>query len=384
MTDCQVNATMSQYKIPSLPLPYDLETKAVLKQVNLANKKLAELKGVAQTIPNEVILLSTLTLQEAKDSSAVENIVTTQDDLYKADLDLKQSIISASAKEVLNYREAIIHGFNIVREHRMLTTNNIKDIQAYLEHNSAGFRSVPGTTLMRNDGTVVYTPPEPDMINAQMENLESFINDDSLSDQDPLIKMAIIHHQFESIHPFYDGNGRTGRIINILYLVISGLLDLPILYLSRYITHNKGEYYRLIQAIRDAGENNAKQWEDWILFMLKGVEKTAEETIRLVKGIGELMNKYKNILRPIFGNRYKHELLNNLFFHPYTKIEFVERDMMVLRKTATKYLNMIVNTGLLHKVKIGKTNYYINTALVELFINRAKVIDDIETIESVL
>lgn len=374
---------MSQYKIPSLPLPYDLETKAVLKQVNLANKKLAELKGVAQTIPNEVILLSTLTLQEAKDSSAVENIVTTQDDLYKADLDLKQSIISASAKEVLNYREAIIHGFNIVREHRMLTNNHIKDIQAYLEHNSAGFRSVPGTTLRRNDGTVVYTPQEPDMINAQMENLESFINDDSLSDQDPLIKMAIIHHQFESIHPFYDGNGRTGRIINILYLVITGLLDLPILYLSRYITHNKIEYYRLIQAIRDAGENNAKQWEDWVLFMLKGVEKTAEETIRLVKGIGDLMNKYKNILRPVFGNRYKHELLNNLFFHPYTKIEFVERDMMVLRKTATKYLNMIVNTGLLHKVKIGKTNYYINTALVELFINRAKAIADIETIESV-
>lgn len=367
----------------TLPLPYDLETKAVLKQVNLANKKLAELKGVAQTIPNEVILLSTLTLQEAKDSSAVENIVTTQDDLYKADLDLKQSIISASAKEVLNYREAIIHGFNIVREHRMLTNNHIKDIQAYLEHNSAGFRSVPGTTLRRNDGTVVYTPPEPDMINAQMENLESFINDDSLSDQDPLIKMAIIHHQFESIHPFYDGNGRTGRIINILYLVITGLLDLPILYLSRYITHNKIEYYRLIQAIRDAGENNAKQWEDWVLFMLKGVEKTAEETIRLVKGIGDLMNKYKNILRPVFGNRYKHELLNNLFFHPYTKIEFVERDMMVLRKTATKYLNMIVNTGLLHKVKIGKTNYYINTALVELFINRAKAIADIETIESV-
>ena len=221
---------------------------------------------MAQTIPNEVILLSTLTLQEAKDSSAVENIVTTQDDLYKADLDLKQSIISASAKEVLNYREAIIHGFNIVREHRMLTTNNIKDIQAYLEHNSAGFRSVPGTT------TVVYTPPEPDMINAQMENLESFINDDSLSDQDPLIKMAIIHHQFESIHPFYDGNGRTGRIINILYLVISGLLDLPILYLSRYITHNKGEYYRLIQAIRDAGENNAKQWEDWILFNVSSMK----------------------------------------------------------------------------------------------------------------
>ena len=375
--------SMTHYTIPSLPLPYDLETKAILKQVNRANKKLAELKGVAHTIPNEVILLSTLTLQEAKDSSAVENIVTTQDDLYKADLDLKQSVISASAKEVLNYREAILHGFNIVREHKMLTNNHIKEIQTYLEHNSAGFRSVPGTTLKRNDGTIVYTPPEPREINALMTNLEAFINDNAISDVDPLVKMAIIHHQFESIHPFYDGNGRTGRIINVLYLVISDLLDLPILYLSRYITHNKGEYYRLIQAIRDASGDNSKEWESWILFMLKGVEETAEETIRLVKGIGELMNRYKNILRPLFGSRYKHELLNNLFFHPYTKIEFVERDMMVLRKTAAKYLDMIVDTGLLHKVKIGKTNYYINTALVELFINRAEVVANIDTVESV-
>jgi Fic family protein len=216
-----------------------------------------------------------------------------------------------------------------------------------------------------------------------MSNLESFINDNSLSEVDPLIKMAIIHHQFESIHPFYDGNGRTGRIINVLYLVLSDLLDLPILYLSRYITHNKGEYYRLLQAVRAVEGNNSKEWESWILFMLKGVEETAEETIRLVKGIGELMNKYKIILRPLFGNRYKHELLNNLFFHPYTKIEFVERDMMVLRKTAAKYLDMIVDTGLLHKVKIGKTNYYINTALVQLFINRAEVIASIDTVESV-
>jgi Fic family protein len=374
---------MPVYKIPTLPLPYDLETKAVLKQVNRANKKLAELKGVAHTIPNEGILLSTLTLQEAKDSSAVENIVTTQDDLYKADLDYKQSIINASTKEVLNYREAIIHGFKIVRKSKILTNNHIKEIQTYLEHNSAGFRSVPGTTLKRSDGTVVYTPPEPGKINELMGNLESFINNSSLCEVDPLVKMAIIHHQFESIHPFYDGNGRTGRIINVLYLVISDLLDLPILYLSRYITHHKGDYYRLIQSIRDAGDNNARQWEEWILFMLKGVEETAEETIRLVKGIGELMNKYKTILRPIFGSRYKHELLNNLFFHPYTKIEFVERDMMVLRKTAAKYLDMIVDTGLLHKVKIGKTNYYINTALVELFINRAEVVANVETVESI-
>lgn len=374
---------MTRYNIPHLPLPYDLETKAVLKQVNLANRKLAELKGVAQTIPNEAILLSTLTLQEAMDSSAVENIVTTQDDLYKADLDLKQSAISAASKEVLNYREAIIHGFNIVRGHKILTNNHIKEIQTYLEHNSAGFRSVPGTTLKRNDGTIVYTPPEPSDIDALMSNLEQFINAPSICELDPLVKMAIIHHQFESIHPFYDGNGRTGRIINVLYLVISDLLDLPILYLSRYITHNKGEYYRLIQAVRDAEGDNAAQWEDWILFMLKGVEETAEETIRLVKSIGELMNKYKNILRPLFRNRYKHELLNNLFFHPYTKIEFVERDMMVLRKTATKYLDTIVNVGLLQKVKLGKTNYYINTELMDLFINRAEVVANIDTVESV-
>ncbi len=203
-----------------------------------------------------------------------------------------------------------------------------------------------------------------------MANLELYINDHSLQDIDPLIKMAIIHHQFESIHPFYDGNGRTGRIISILYLITNNLLDLPILYLSRYITHNKGTYYKLIQDIRNAGKDNAEEWEQWILFMLKGVEETANDTIQLIKNINILMSKYKQILRPLFGKLYKHELLNNLFFHPYTKIEFVEKDMMVQRKTATKYLDMIVETGLLEKIKIWKTNYYINTALMDLFINR--------------
>ena len=215
--------------------------------MNKSNKKLAELKGLARTIPNENILVSTLTLQEAKDSSDVENIVTTQDDLYKADLDMKRNVMSASAKEVLNYRAAIQRGFILVREKKVLTINIIKEIQKVLEHNSAGFRSVLGTTLKRSDGEVVYTPPQDlDSINLYMGDLERFINDESLCDCDPLVKMAIIHHQFESIHPFYDGNGRTGRIINVLYLVLSDLLDLPILYLSRYITHNKAEYYRLI------------------------------------------------------------------------------------------------------------------------------------------
>lgn len=373
------------YTIPELPLQYDLETKAVLKQVNQANRKLAELKGVARTIPNEAILISTLTLQEARESSEVENIVTTHDDLYRADLALKKDVVSASTKEVLNYREAIVHGFSIVRKQMMLTNNTIKSIQEKLEHNSAGFRSVPGTALKKNDGEVVYTPPQNhQQILEYMNNLEKFINVSELSDLDPLIKMAIIHHQFESIHPFYDGNGRTGRIINVLYLVMSDMLDLPILYLSRYITRNKGEYYRLIQAIRDNDGNNQKEWEEWILFILKGVEETAEDTIRLVKGIGDLMNKFKNILRPAFGNRYKHELLNNLFFHPYTKIEFVQRDMIVERKTAAKYLEKIVEIGLLKKIKIWNTNYYVNAELVELFMNRAEAVaDSVEVIESV-
>ena len=362
------------YTIPNLPLQYDLETKEILRQVNRANRKLAELKGVAQTIPNERILISSLTLQEAKDSSAVENIVTTQDDLYRAGLDFGYQLINPATKEVLFYREAINEGFRMVRNRNVLTLNDIKHVQQILEQNTAGFRTTPGTQLKRStDGAVIYTPPQDGMaIETYMANLERFINDESLSSLDPLIKMAIIHHQFESIHPFYDGNGRTGRIINILYLVITGLLDLPILYLSRYVTRNKGEYYRLIQAIRDKNNDNAKEWEAWILFMLKGVEITAEDTISLVKNIGDLMAEYKRIIRPAFGGKYNHELLNGLFYHPYTKIGHVESNMQVSRQTASKYLDKIVGLGLLKKEKLGKENYYINTRLRNMFIEFGK------------
>lgn len=376
-----------KYSIPSLPLPYDLETKEVLKQLNRANRKLAELKGVAQTIPNERILISSLTLQEAKDSSEVESIVTTQDDLYRAGLDPSHLFINAATKEVLFYREAINEGFRMVRNKDILTLNDIKHVQEILEQNTAGFRTTPGTQLKReNDGAVIYTPPQDGMaIVRYMSNLEQFINDDHLSQLDPLIKIALIHHQFESIHPFYDGNGRTGRIINILYLVITGLLDLPILYLSRYITHNKGEYYRLIQAIRDKITDNAAEWEAWILFMLKGVEVTAEDTISLVKNIGRLMAEYKNVIRPDFGSKYNHELLNGLFYHPYTKIDHVVANMQVSRQTASKYLDRIVALGLLKKEKMGKENYYINTRLMNLFIEfgQYKATEPAEVIESV-
>lgn len=357
------------YNIPTLPLVFEIETKEILKQLSKSRSALAELKGFARVIPNEAILISTLTLQEAKDSSAVENIVTTHDELYKADLNAKDYIVSASTKEVLNYREAIQIGFSLVRAKGLLTNSVLKQIQERLEGNRAGFRTTSGTTLKDSQGNVVYTPPQDsDTINNLMTNLERFINDEGMADLDPLIKIAIIHHQFESIHPFYDGNGRTGRIMVILYLVANGLLDLPILYLSRYITHNKGDYYRLLQAIRDK-EENIEEWHNWILFILKGIEETSLNTIKMIRAIDGLMREYKGVLRPLFGKQYKHELLNNLFFHPYTKIEFIQRDMQVARNTASKYLDMIVKTGLVEKVKVGKSNYYFNTKLIDLFLN---------------
>ena len=373
--------------IPTLPLPYDLETVAVLKQLNKANKKLAELKGIARTIPNENILISMLALQEARDSSAVENIVTTQDDLYQAGVSDNIRIINPATKEVLRYREAIFEGFEMVRKNKILSNNVIKKVQEKVKQNNAGFLVSPSKALVnQSDGRVIYTPPQDiNEVNEKMSNLEAFINNQELSSLDPLIKMAIIHHQFESIHPFGDGNGRTGRIVNILYLVITDLLDLPILYLSRYITHHKGEYYHLIQAIRDKNTDNAKEWVEWILFILKGVEETAGNTIELVKGISHLMAEYKNVLRPIFDKAYKHELINNLFFHPYTKIEYMQHDMMVQRKTAAKYLDMIVETGLLEKVKKGRENYYINVKLCNLFLNYNEMSEQkTDTIESIV
>lgn len=374
------------YNIPTLPFSFDVETKEILKQLSKSRGALAELKGFARVIPNEEILISTLTLQEAKDSSAVENIVTTHDELYKADLNAKDYIVSASTKEVLNYRKAIQVGFRLVREKGLLTNSVIKQIQELLEGNRAGFRVNAGTTLKDSQNNIIYIPPQDEIeIKDLMSNLELFINDETISDLDPLVKTAIIHHQFESIHPFYDGNGRTGRIIIILYLVANKLLDLPILYLSRYITHNKGEYYRLLQAIRDNKDDNTQNWRNWIMFILKGIEETAQDTIRMIKEIDILMREYKNVLRPLFGKLYKHELLNNLFFHPYTKIEFIERDMQVTRNTASKYLNKIVETGLVEKVKVGKTNYYFNTKLIELFLNHnSNEATSVESIESVL
>lgn len=360
------------YQIPMLPLPYDLETKAVLKQLTQSHRRLAELKGLARTMPNERILVSTLTLQEAKESSEVENIITTQNDVYSADVHEKDSIKNPAVKEVMNYYDAISAGYLMVKDTKSLTTNMIKQIQERLEGNHAGYRSTP-VYLKRADGVIVYTPPQSiDIVELAMNNLESFINNDSISELDPLIKMAIIHHQFESIHPFYDGNGRTGRIVNILYLVAMGLLDYPILYLSRYITRHKGDYYRLIQAVRDREGDNFAEWEKWVLFMLKGIEETASDSIILVKEINQLMAEYKYSLRSSLGKLYSHDLLNNLFSHPYTKVSFLERDLMITNKTASRYLDRIVELGLLNKMKIGRENYYINMPLMNVLSHENK------------
>jgi Fic family protein len=319
---------------------------------------LAELKGVSKSIPNQAILINTLGLQEAKDSSAVENIITTHDDLYKAALKTN-NLTSLEAKEVQNYVEALKIGFQRIKEQKLLTKRIILEIQAILEKNDAGFRKVPGTTLKNSTtGEVIYTPPQTyDAIVGLMDNLENYLNTDDLDPLDPLVKMAIIHYQFETIHPFYDGNGRTGRIINILYLVLQNLLDLPILYLSKFIISNKIEYYDKIQAIRET-----KNYEDWILFLLEGVETTARDTITKIGQIQDLLLKVKHQIRNNY-KFYSQDLLNNLFKHPYTKIEFLEQDLGVSRITAASYLNKLAQDGILQKRKMGVNNYYINLEL---------------------
>lgn len=351
--------------LPLLPLELDLETKIVLKKLPSAHAALAELKGIAATIPSQNILINTLGIQEAKDSSAIENIITTHDEIYKSGLNL-ESFKSLEAKEVQNYLEAMKTGFELCTNTGLITNKTILQIQEILEDNRAGFRKLPGTTLKSTaTGDVIYTPPQgPQEIIKLMTNLEKFINDRTLCDYDPLIKMAIIHYQFESIHPFYDGNGRTGRIINILYLILEKLQTLPILYLSNFIIKNKSEYYRLLQEVRE--KNN---WEEWLLFMIEGVDVTARETISLIVQIRELMKSYKHTLRDKY-KFYNQDLLNNLFKHPYTKIEFIQKDMGVSRLTAANYLNQLAQDKFLTKMKLGTGNYYINEPLFDLLAKR--------------
>lgn len=352
---------MKPWQPTELPLDFDMETKRVLKALPSAHAALAELKGIASTIPDQSILINTLGFQEAKDSSAIENIITTHDALFKSELHF-DGFKSLQAKEVQNYNAALKKGYTLLSKEGILTNRTILLIQQTLEMNHAGFRKLPGTSLKHAlSGEVIYTPPQnPDEIIRLMSNLEMYINNPKIQDYDPLIKMAIIHFQFESIHPFYDGNGRTGRIINILYLILEKLQSVPILYLSNYIIRNKSDYYTHLQKVRDEAS-----WEDWIFFMLKGVEETAKATIALIQAIKVLMLQFKHRLRDHY-KFYSQELLNNLFKHPYTKIEFVVRDLGVSRLTAANYLNKLSEDGLLVKKKLGTGNYYVNDALYQL------------------
>lgn len=350
---------MTDYILKPLPPEINLETTRVLRQAAASHRALAELKGYASIIPNKNILINAVTINEAKDSSEIENIVTTHDELYKAMA--QKTYINAAAKEVVNYRSALWHGYELIRSKQLLTVNMIVEIQQLIENNMAGIRKQAGTVLKNEStGEIVYTPPGSEFeILDLMKNLELYINEDT-DGIDPLIKLAIIHYQFESIHPFYDGNGRTGRIINVLYLVLKELLDSPILYLSKYIIRNKTAYYQLLQEVRTKGK-----WEDWVLYILAGIEETSEETLIMVKGINDEFIKYADDVRISLPKVYSKELIELLFFEFYTKIAFIEKGLGISRKTASTYLADLEKNGFLKSERIGKERIYLNLRLLD-------------------
>ena len=346
--------------IALLPPEADLETKQVLKRLAGAHRALAELKGFADTMPNKNILINAVTINEAKDSSEIENIITTHDELFKA---MSQpNYQNSAAKEVVNYRTALWKGYEAIKNTQILTINMMVEIQMNIEKNRAGIRKLPGTVLKNEaTGELVYTPPIGEQeIMALLSNLESYMNNDH-DEIDPLIKLAVIHHQFESIHPFYDGNGRTGRIINVLYLVLKELLDSPILYLSQYIIQNKTSYYRLLQEVRTKG-----LWEEWILFMLDGIESTAVETLKLIKKINSLVEQTAEDILTALPKIYSRELVDLLFFEFYTKTIYIEKGLRISRKTAVTYLSALEESGFLTSERIGRERIYLNKRLFEV------------------
>ncbi len=345
-------------KLP--PLREKVETIKILRQTNKSTAALSELKGIAKTIPNQAMLINAIVLQEAKDSSEIENIITTQDELYKA-LTSNKTHISLETKEVVNYRKAIFHGYDLAKNQGFLRVNDIVDIQQILVGNAAGIRSTPGTVL-KNDttGEIVYTPPQDK--SEILDLMTNFINHfNKQQDLSPLINLAILHYQFESIHPFYDGNGRTGRILNILYLILNDLIEVPILYLSSYIIANKQEYYRLLNQTNLTGK-----WEEWIMFMLKAVESTSKNTIERISSIKEQLDYTIIQVQKEAPKIYRKELVELLFEQPYSKIEFVVNKLGVERKAASRYLKELESIGVVESQKVGRETLYINRQLIEI------------------
>ncbi len=339
---------------------YNYKTTKILEALNSASRSLAELKGVASSIPNQHILINAITISEAKDSSEIENIVTTHDSIYK--VLTRNGFKDEAAKEVVNYRQAIWRGYEIVKKKGFISTNILVELQSMIEPNKSGIRKIPGTSLINSaTGKVIYTPPQDEKeIRDLLKNLEDYINNEK-NETDPLIKMALIHYQFETIHPFYDGNGRTGRILNILYLILVKLLDSPILYLSNYINKNKNKYYKLLNSFRE--ENN---YEEYIVYILKGIEITSKSTIELIKQIQNEMEKYKLEFKNKLPKIYSDNLLDALFYEVYTRISYIEEKCDVTRQTAATYLNKLTEAKLLEKEKIGRETIYKNTRLIEL------------------
>jgi len=347
--------------LPKLPPKADLETPAVLKKAIRANRELAELKGKAGIIPNQGILINSLILKEAKASSEIENVVTTNDRLYEA-FSAGDKNYDPQTKEVLRYRQALWAGFNQLKE-RPLSTNLFIDIVQTIKRNESGIRNTPGTVIANpNTNKIIYWPPEgEELIRDLLGNLETYIHSDD-DDLDPLIKMAVIHYQFEAIHPFDDGNGRTGRILNILYLVLEKLLTLPVLYMSGYIINRKADYYKLLRKVTEE-----EDWESWILFMLEAIENTARETTSKIEAINNLLEETIEKAKAKLPDRvYSKELIEVLFEQPYCKIKFLVDKGIAQRQTAGDYLNELENIGILESKKSGREKLYLNTALYEL------------------
>lgn len=347
--------------LPLLPPKVDVETKSILKKAIAANRALAELKGLGQTIPNQALLVNSLILQEAQASSEIENIITTSDALFKA-FTANTSRVDPATKEVLRYREALWEGYNALKERPILSTNLFITIVQTIRKNRAGIRNTPGTKLAETaTGEVIYTPPEGEtIIRDKLKNLEDFIHaDDEL---DTLIKLALVHYQFEAIHPFTDGNGSTGRIINILFLILHGLLDLSVLYLSKAIIERKNDYYRLLRQI-----TRKSQWEPWVLYMLASVEETATFTRERILAIRSLMLETMEKARRELPRRvYSKELIELLFHQPYCKIAFLVDAGIASRNIASNYLNELVKINILKKEQIGRETLYLNDKLYDL------------------
>lgn len=349
---------------PLPPANINLETPEILRQLAKASRHLGELNGLCVTLPDSQLLINTIVLQESKDSSAIENIVTTQVELYKAAA--KDESASHAAKEVLNYREALYVSLKkMLAQKNLLLANTIIQIVQTIKQNKAGIRNVPGTALKNAiNGEVIYTPPCcEDVIRDKLKTLEQFINDGGVSFLDPLIKTALIHYQFEAIHPFLDGNGRTGRIVNALYLVQQELLSQPVLYLSSYIVKYKTEYYQLLRGVT---ENN--NWHDWVMYMLTAINETAQLTARKIRSMLTLKDDFEKLMKQILGASFSYDLLQLMFMLPYLKIELLEKKKIAHRQTASVWLKKLTEAGILNPQKIGRTTYYINYKLMNLLV----------------